>query len=231
VIVEATRASASATATANAVIVAATRESASATATSLAANAQATRTSNDATATVIAAQVYAAQEKAEWDKRLEAGRAIATFVFGTLILVGLAVIIGFAAIRFVDAGVIRARVIRDKTGTVYVIGEADRNGRREVLAPGRSPGAVITITPPDAQPLLIEANAVDEETTKRDQAVSLMIAATSGKANARADDLLAELTDGDQIKIVDEPPAQLVNGDSAQLLDGQWTLLDGKAER
>ena len=231
VIVEATRASASATATANAVIVVATRESASATATSLAANAQATRTSNDATATVIAAQVYAAQEKAEWDKRLEAGRALATFVLGTLVLVGIAVIIGFAAIRFVDAGVLRARVIRDKTGTVFVIGERDQRGRQTVLIPGRSSGAALALTPPEEKPITIDAHAVDEETTKRDQAVSLMLAATSGKPNDRADDLLAELTDSEQIKIVDEPPAQLVNGDSAQLLDGQWKLLnDGKAE-
>jgi hypothetical protein len=224
--VASTREAASATAIAQAVIVASTREAASATKTSLAANAQATRTSNDATATVIAAQVIAAQEKADWERRTESARVMATFGFGALVLVGLAVIIGFAAIRFIDAGVLRARVMRDKTGTVFVIGERDDQGRQILLVPGRSPGAVINITPPNATPLQIEAGAVDEETTKRDQAISLMLAATSGKANDRAEDLLAELTEGEQIKIVDAPPAQLVNDDAAHLLNGQWKLLN-----
>jgi hypothetical protein len=115
--------------------------------------------------------------------------------------------------------------LRDKTGTVFVIGEPDPKGRQAVLIPGRSPGAVLTITPPDAQPLQIEAGAVDEETTKRDQAISLMIAATRGKGGT--DDLMDELTTGEQVKFVDEPPPQLVSSEVKQLLDGEWQRAEG----
>ncbi|MBI5651484.1 MAG: hypothetical protein HZC40_13735 [Chloroflexi bacterium] len=226
--IEQTRASASATATANAVIVEATRASASATATSLAANALATRTSNSATATVIAAAIRVEEEKAEWNRRLEAGRAIATFAVATLALIGLLVLVGFAALRFIDAGVLRARVFRDKTGTIFVIGERDDQGRQTVLIPGRSPGAALALTPPDEKPITIDAHAIDDETTKRDQAISLMIAASAGKSDR--EELLRELTAGDQVQFVDEPPAQLVSGEVKSLLDGQWKeLSDGKS--
>jgi hypothetical protein len=214
-----------ATATAQAVMVNATQVSASATATANAANAQMTRTSADATATVVAANVIVEQERAAWNQRLESLRAIASFLGVVLVLVGALVIIGFGVIRFIDAGVLRARVLRDKTGTVLVIGERDKDGRQMVLIPGRSPGAALTITPPDAQPLQIEAGAVDEETTKRDQAISLMIAATRGKGGA--DDLMDELTTGEQVKLVDEPPPQLVSGEVKQLLDGDWQRAEG----
>jgi hypothetical protein len=214
-----------ATSTAQAVMVNATQVSASATATANAANAQMTRTSADATATVVAANVIVEQERATWNQRLESLRAIASFIGIALALVGALVIIGFGVIRFIDAGVLRARVLRDKTGTVLVIGERDKDGRQMVLIPGRSPGAALTITPPDAQPLQIEAGAVDEETTKRDQAVSLMIAATRGKGGA--DDLMDELTTGEQVKFVDEPPPQLVSGEVKQLLDGEWREAEG----
>jgi len=214
-----------ATATAQAVMVNATQVSASATATANAANAQMTRTSADATATVVAANVIVEQERATWNQRLESLRAIASFLGVVLALVGALVIIGFGVIRFIDAGVLRARVLRDKTGTVLVIGERDKDGRQMVLIPGRSPGAALTITPPDAQPLQIEAGAVDEETTKRDQAISLMIAATRGKSGA--DDLMDELTTGEQVKFVDEPPPQLVSGEVKQLLDGEWQRAEG----
>ena len=229
-IVQATQVSASATATAQAVIVNATQVSASATSTADAANAQATRTSGNATATVIAANVIAAQEKAEWDRRLESGRAIGTFAFVALVLAGIAIIIGFGALRFIDAGVLRARIFRDKTGTVFVVSERDAQGRQAILIPGRSPGAVLSLTPPQQEPLQIEAGAVDAETTKRDQAVSLLLAASQGKSNA--DDLLNEIVEGEQIKIVDEPPAQLIAGDKTQMLDGEWKLLsDGQGDK
>ncbi len=218
--VQVTQASAASTATADAANAQATRASASATATANAANAQATQVSAQATATVSAAQVLAAQEKADWERRLESGRAIASFVGAALVLLAAVVIVGFGALRFIDAGVLRARVLRDKTGTVLVIGEKDQNGRQMVLIPGRSPGAALTITPPGDTPLQIEAGAVDDETTKRDQAVSLMIAATAGKRNA--DDVLAELTAGEQVRFVDEPPAQLVSGEVKQLMDDDW---------
>ena len=213
--------SVAATATAHAVMVGATRASASATATANAASAQMTRTSADATATVVAANIIVEQERAAWNQRLESLRAIASFIGIALALVGALVLIGFGAIRFIDAGVLRARVLRDKTGTVFVVSERDRDGRQTVLIPGRAPGAALTITPPDAQPLQIEAGAVDEGTTKRDQAISLMIAATRGKGSA-ADDLMDELTASEQIQIVDEPPPQLVSGEVKQLLDGDW---------
>lgn len=223
--VQATQQSASATAVADAANAQATRASASATATANAANAQATQVSGSATATVIAAQVLTAQEKAEWDRRLESSRAVLTAVLVALGVIALGVIVGFAAVRFVDAFVLRARVIRDKTGTVFVIGEKDREGRQTLLVPGRSPGAAIAITPPDATPLQIEAQVVDEETTKRDQAVSLMIAANYGN---RGDDVLDELTAGEQVRFVDEPPAQLVSGEVKQLIDGDWQRGDAK---
>ncbi len=217
------------TATAHAVIVEATQVSASATATANAANARATRIAADATATVTTAQVLAAQEKAEWDKRLEAGRAIASFLGWTIALIACAVIVGFGVIRFIDAGVLRARVLRDKTGTVLVIGEKDADGRQMVLIPGRSPGAAMMLTPPGTPPLQIEAGVVDEETTKRDQAISLMIAATLGRGNG-ADELMDELTEGDQIRIVDEPPPQIVSGDVRQLIDTNWKELGDGSE-
>ena len=218
-----------ATATTQAQNAQATAVSASATATSQAQDAQATRVSAHATATVIAAEVLVEQEKAEWNRKLESGRAIASFVVGALVLIALAVIVGWAAIRFIDAGVLRARVLRDKTGTVLVISEPDKEGRQTVLVPGRSPGAVLKITPPGSTALQIEASAVDEDTTKRDQAVSLMIAATSGKSTD-TEELLRDITESEQIRMVDEPPTQLLPGDVKQLLDGKWKeLSDGQS--
>ncbi|MBM3128003.1 MAG: hypothetical protein FJ009_05125 [Chloroflexi bacterium] len=216
--------SVAATGTAQSISAQATQVSASSTATANAANAQATQVSGNATATVIAAQVIVEQEKATWNQRLESLRAIASFIGVTLALIAAAVIVGFAAVRFVDAFVLRARVLRDKTGTVLVIGEKDKDGRQMVLIPGRSPGAALMIAPPGVTPLQIETGAMDEETTKRDQAVSLMIAATSGRSGG-ADELLAELTEGEQVRFVDEPPAQLVSGDVRGLLDGDWKQL------
>lgn len=218
-----------ATATSQAISVLATQVSASATATANAANAQATRISADATATVTAAQVLAAKEKAEWDQRMEAFRAIASFVFVGCVLIGLAIIIGFGAIRFIDAGVLRARVLRDKTGTVFVISEKDQDGRQMVLIPGRSPGAAMMIAPPNEKHLQTEVGAVDDETTKRDQAISLMVASGSGNAIRRSE-VLRELTESNQIKMIDEPPAQIVPNDVKQLLDGHWKeVTDGKS--
>ncbi|MBM3130566.1 MAG: hypothetical protein FJ009_18295 [Chloroflexi bacterium] len=222
--VQATRQSTEATATANAASALATQVGASATATANAANAQATQVGARATATVIAAQIAVEEEKAAWNQRLESLRAIASFVGVTLVLIAASVIVGFGVIRFIDAGVLRARVLRDKTGTVLVIGEKDQDGRQMVLIPGRSPGAAMMFTPPGTQPLQIEAGVVDEETTKRDQAISLMIAATSGKGSG-ADELLDELTEGDQIRIVDQPPPQIVSGDVRQLIDTNWKEL------
>ncbi len=208
------------TATANAVIVQATQVSASATATANAANAQATRVSADATATVTTAQVLAAQEKAEWDKRLESGRSIATFLGWTMALIAFAVIVGFGVIRFIDAGVLRARVIRDKTGVPFVIMEPDRNGRQTMLAPSRQPGAVTLLTPPEQTPLQIEAGAMDPDTTKRDQAVSLTLATSLG-SGLQTHQLPNALGDS-RMQIVDAPPPQLVSGDTSQLLEAQW---------
>ena len=218
---QATQASASATATANAVIVEQTRASASATATARAADARATRASGDATATVIAAQVIATQEKAEWDKRLEAGRAVASFVFGALVLVGLVLIIGFGALRFIDAGVLRARIFRDKTGTVFVVSERDEDGRQTIFIPSRAPGAVVDVTPPGVAPYQVTAGAIDPDVTKRDQAIALMLAATNAPGK-RTDALARELTAGGHIQIVDAPPQQLVAPEVKQLLDGDW---------
>jgi hypothetical protein len=221
---QATRQAAEATATANAASARATQVSASATATANAANAQATQVSARATATVIAAQLTVEEEKAAWNQRLESLRAIASFIGVTLVLIAASVIVGFGVIRFIDAGVLRARVLRDKTGTVLVISEKDADGRQMVLIPGRSPGAAMVLTPPGTQPLQIEAVVVDEDTTKRDQAISLMIAATSGRGGG-ADELLDELTEGDQIRIVDQPPPQVMSGDVRQLIDTNWKEL------
>lgn len=224
IIAHATQVSASATATANAANASATQASASATATANAASAIQTRTSADATATVIAANARTAEERAEWERRLESSRAVLTTVLVVLAVIAFGTIVAWGAGKAIDALVLRARVLRDKTGTVMLITERDRDGRQAVLIPGRSPGAVVTITPPDEEPLRIEAGAVDEETTKRDQAVSLMIAATA--ASPRGDDVLDELTAGEQIRFVDEPPAQLVDGQVRQLLDGDWRRAD-----
>lgn len=211
------------TATAAAQNARSTQAAASATATAQAQAAQATRVAANATSTVIAAQVAVEQEKAEWNRKLESGRAIALFVFVSLVLIAFAMIVGWAVIRFVDAGVLRARVLRDKTGTVMVITEPDREGRREVLVPGRSPGAAIKLTPPDAKPLEIATEAVDQDTTKRDQAVSLMIAANSpgGNRSPRMENLLEE----GQVRILDEPPPHLVAPDIRALLDSRWKEL------
>lgn len=226
----ATMQSASATATANAASAYATQASASATATANAASAMQTRTSADATATVIAAYVRAEEERAEWTRRLESARAIATTLLGVLAIIALGALVVWGSVKAIDALVLRARVLRDKTGTVFVIGERDREGRQAILVPGRSPGAVISIAPPDTKPLLAEPQAVDEDTTKRDQAISLMIAATAS-SSPRGDEILDDLTAGDQIRFVDEPPAQLVDGEVKQLLDGDWKRLGDGTER
>ena len=204
----------SATTTAQALSVQATQVSA-------AANAQATRVSASATATVTTAQVLAAQAQAEWDQRLEAGRALFTFGGEALVLIAAAVIVGWGGIRFIDAAILRLRVIRDRNGVPFVILEADAHGRRQMLAPTRQPGAVVQWTPPAEQPFLIESGAVDADTTKRDQAIALMLATHAERGSAAARELLAE----PHIRVVDAPPPQLVSPEAQQVIDGEWNAL------
>lgn len=161
------------TATSAAVIVQSTRESASATSTANAANAIATRTSGNATATVIAENVVVEQEKATWNTRLEAGRALASFVVGGIVLIALAIICAMGIVRVIDALVLRGRVFRDPNGFPYIIPES-KNGRLMMLAPNNIGGAALQIAQPGQQPLMIEAGAVDRDATRRAQSIGLV---------------------------------------------------------
>jgi len=217
---------AQATATAQAVQAnaTATAQAAQTTATAQAQSAQAAQVAADATATVIAAQVRAAEEKAEWDRRMESGRAIGSFLLGGLALMGLVLLLGWAAIKFVDAGVLRARVMRDRTGLPILIMPPDEEGRQQVLLPTRSPGPVITITPPGLEPPQVETPAADPDTTRRDQAVSLMIAAAStGGKNPQS----LPGDESDRVQIVSTPPERLLPSPAREAIDADWKRAEG----
>ncbi len=210
------------TATAQANDAQATRASASATATSYAASAQATRASANATETVVAKEIEVENEKAEWNKRLEMGRAIVAFVGGTIVVMAFLVLVGWAALRIIDAFVLRARVVRGATGTVIVIPEIERDGTQRLLIPERSPGPVIVMQPENAQAWRVETPVADADTTKREQAIGLMLAARVGGRDDTARELLEDLTAGDQVQVVEKPTPQLLPDNVKLLLDGEW---------
>ena len=105
-----------------------------------------------------------------------------------------------------------------------MITELDRRGRREILAPTRSPGAVTLLTPPGAAPLTISAEAVDSETTKRDQAVSLVIAANAGSGGAGVE-AVEEITASPRVQRIDEPPPHLMLPETRAKIDAEWKVL------
>ncbi len=201
----------------------ATASAANATGTSEAQDAQATRIAANATATVIAAQTQVEQARADWNRKLESFRALASFLGWSIMLLAGAAILGLLAIRLGDAVILRIRVIRDRTGVPIVVLEPDRRGRQVILAPTRSPGAALSLTPPDQQPLLIAEQAVDPGTTKRDQAISLMIAATSGQGG-RDSPTVSVVGDlmNDAIQVVDEPPRHLLSAEAQTVIDADW---------
>lgn len=197
VAVESTRVSASATSTANALIVEATKVSASATATANAANAHNTRTSAEATATVIRANVIVAEEQATWNTRMEAARSIASFAGLALVLLGGAALVGLFITKFGDAWVMRTRTVRDANGTPFILLPSDGSGRQTLLIPSRSPGGVVTVTPPDEEALQIEAGAVDAATTMRDQGIGLVMATARVDGHGPASRVVREIVETD----------------------------------
>jgi hypothetical protein len=217
-----------ATATTQAMNIAATATSQaqdhSATATTQAQHAQATEVAGHATATVIAAQALAAQQQADAERWWTSFWTAFKTIVAALVIVGSTLLIGFGALRLLDAGILHLRVIRDKTGVPFVVLEPDRHGRQTLLAPSRSPGPALTITPAQVQPVQIAAQAADAETTKRDQAVSLMLAATQGPASS-ASRKLADALGEEQIRMIEAPTTQLLPPEAQTAIDADWKVV------
>ncbi|MGB8645622.1 MAG: FtsK/SpoIIIE domain-containing protein [Anaerolineae bacterium] len=211
-----------ATSTAQAQFVQATAASASATATAREADAHATQVSAGATETVIAAQVKTAQAQADWETFLAGvGTASKTIVI-VLASVGGLLIVGYLSLRLVDAAILRIRVIRDGTGQPFVILEPDRQGRQTMLAPTRAPGPVVTLTAPDRQTLQVGAPVADPETTRRAQAVDLMLASGNGRGNVeRVAGLLEEGREVTDLSPIAHPSVQVVKPFEPRPLDLQ----------
>jgi len=220
------------TATANAVIVQATEASASATSTANAANAQATRVSSNATATVIAAAAQTQVERENWARTTEWVWSI----FRIVAMIAVAVVLVLSAVRAIQIWMLRQRAFRDANNELVLILPGS-DGQDHVTRPGRMPGPVLQLTPPTSQPYQVDAPAADPETTKRDQAISLMRAATAGDGKGNSGDLVADaitkvtsVMDDPRVQIVDAPPAQLVGGDVMPLLEAKWKGVNDDAE-
>ncbi len=214
------------TATANAVIVQATQASASATATANAANAQATCVSGSATSTVLAAAAQTQVERENWARTTEWVWSI----FRIVAMLAVAVVLVLAAVRAIQIWMLRQRAFRDANNELVLILPGG-DGQEHVTRPGRMPGPVLQMTPPNAQPYQVDTPAADPETTKRDQAISLMRAATAGDGKGNSGDLVADaIMDDPRVQIVDEPPAQLVGGNVMPLLEAKWKEVNDDAE-
>jgi len=237
--IEATRAAAIATATraaqeqiaratqtTEAMDVLATQASGSATSTANAANAQATRVSAGATATVIAAATQTQVERENWTRATE----WAWSLFRIVAMIAVAAVLVLAAVRAIQIWMLRRRAFRDANGELVLVLPGG-DGQDHVTRPGRMPGPVLQLTPPHAQPYQVEAPAADPDTTKRDQAISLVRAAAAGDGRRHAgDDLAGAMIDDPRVQIVDEPPAQLVSGDVVPLLEAKWKEVNDDAE-
>jgi hypothetical protein len=214
------------TATSAAVIVQSTLTSASATSTANAANALATRVSGDATATVIAAGVTTQLERERWTRTTEG----AWSVFRIVVMALVVIIVCLFLYRAIQVFVLRRRGFRDANNELVLILPGN-DGQEHVTRPGRMSGPVLQMTPPKAQPYQVDAPAADPETTKRDQAISLMRAATAGNGKGSSgDDLADAIMDDPRVQIVDEPPAQLVGGNVMPLLEARWKEVNDDAE-
>ena len=173
---------ASATATTAAVIVEQTRVAASATATSNAASAQQTRVTAAAIETRMAEETATLTTKQNWERMTESVRAIGMVAGIVLFVVGGLLFVGFIAYRVITVwSQRRAREYRDANDELVV---QLPNG--DFVRPGRMPGAYLPTSPARAVP----AGALDADATRRDQAVSLMLA-----SNANANDAARVLDD------------------------------------
>ena len=196
------------TATANAVIVQATQASASATATADAANASATRVNAAAIATMSAEQVKTRTEQENWARMTE--WAWSVFRISAMALITL-VLIAIAALAFEVWRFRRRREFRDANGEhVLLLPGAD--GQVQVVRPGRMPGAVAQLTPPSAQPYQIESGAVDPDTTRRDQAVSLVMATKEASGQDAAKAIVEEIVEASEPEPVPATPPQIQIG-------------------
>lgn len=130
-----------------------------------------------ATATAVARAAEAEARALWWEERF--GRPVRTLAAGLLLLGGLA-LAGWAAVRVLDALILRIRVIRDPAGFPILVPEPDGQGRQVIFLPHRAPGPALTASPPDAAPPRVEAPAADPDATRRAQAVELIRAVAAG---------------------------------------------------
>ncbi|MCS7352347.1 MAG: hypothetical protein RMM10_12670, partial [Anaerolineae bacterium] len=199
-----------ATATRQALEVQATEaaRTAAARATETARQVQATATAQalQATATAVA-RAQAAEERAAW-WAAHVWAPLQALAAALALLGGLA-LAGWAAVRVLDALVLRIRVIRDPAGFPILVPEPDGRGRRMIFLPHRSPGPALVAAPPEAALPRVEAPAADPDATRRAQAVELVRAVGAGREGLEAARQIARTSAPAPIEIIDRPDPEV----------------------
>ncbi len=186
---------------------------------------QATAIALSATSTAIAVQATGEIASANWQNNVVLPVSkIAVAILVVLALLGIA----YFGIRIFDAIILRVRVIRDPSGHAILIPEPDKAGRRTILLPHRSPGAVLQLTPPNASPVQVLAEAVDAEVTQRAQMIEALgiTARRSHASPARVEPPIAKLLSRPQlIRLVSSqqlPPPEIADEHAIQVIDADW---------
>ena len=157
-----------ATATTQAAIAQATQVSASATATAHAANAQGTKSAMDAVATRTSEEAATFATKQDMERKTETVRAFGMVLSVVMLTLG-AVMVGlYFAYASSSAMARRASMVRDAGGTPYFW------DGKSLVAPTRNPGAITRLLNGK-----VNAEAIDPDVTKRDQAIQLALAGVS----------------------------------------------------
>lgn len=220
----ATAQQAQAVGTTNAQNAQATAASASATSTAQAQAVQATRVEASARETVTFAATQKRVEQENWERLTEGAWAI----FKIVVMIAVAGLFCLAFFRAIQIWVLRRRAFRDSGGELAFYSQ-DEQGNETWTRPGRMPGAVVQITLPGKPPRQIGTGAVDPETTKRDQAVSLMLAANAGKGNAGVESI-EEITASPRVQRINEPPPELLLPGVRERIDSEWKVLNATAK-
>jgi hypothetical protein len=178
------------TATRDAVIVAQTHTSASATATANAANAKQTQVAAGAIQTRTSEETQTIAAKQNWERMTEGVRSVGMVLGVVLFVVGGLLFLGFIAYRVITLLAERyAREYRDANDEL-VIGLPDG----KFVRPANMPEPVL-------DPARVLPATAQGDVTRRAQAVSLMLAARGGNANAVADAIAGSDSESDEATV------------------------------
>ena len=190
-------------------------------------SAQSTQVALVATGTSVATQTEADVTAAAWQIRvITPAKAIALVVLLGLCLTAL----GFFGVRLFDAVILRVRIVRDPSGHAIVLPEPDRAGRRLLLLPHRSPGAVLQIVPPTLAPQQVLAEAIDTDVTQRAQVIEAIgVSAAQRPSGGIAIPKPSSLLQAPLIRVIGPdqlPPPNLADTHAVEAIDADWRRLD-----